>query len=104
MIYHKKSTRSLIRTDLCYIIASACFLNFRCHIIYDRYADKCLIGEEGGDSCGISGTGETPQWSDSDRGGSPPAPRKASVWSVNQQENNRNIVFMAYKILYLIIL
>ncbi|KZR56889.1 hypothetical protein A3781_06435 [Bacillus badius] len=35
-----------------------------------------LIRMEGADSCGISGTGETPQalWR---RGGSPPAPRKA---------------------------
>ena len=101
---HKKSTRSMIRTDLCYIIVRACFLNFRCLIIYDRYADNCLIGAEGGDSCGISGTGETPQWSDSDRGGTQPAPRKASAWSVNQQKNNRNIVFVTYIILYLSIL
>ena len=44
-----------------------------------------LIGVEGGDSWGMSGTGETPQWSVSDRGGSPPAPRKASAWNANQQ-------------------
>ncbi|QBQ05037.1 hypothetical protein E2C16_04835 [Sporosarcina pasteurii] len=42
-----------------------------------------MIGAEGGDSCGISVTGETPQWSDSDRGGSPHAPRKASAYSGN---------------------
>ncbi|WP_226655466.1 hypothetical protein [Pseudalkalibacillus hwajinpoensis] len=35
------------------------------------------------DSCGISGTGETPQECKR-RGGSPPAPRKASTWSANQ--------------------
>ncbi|AGK55501.1 hypothetical protein B1NLA3E_18785 [Bacillus sp. 1NLA3E] len=34
------------------------------------------------DSCGSSGTGETPQAER--RGGSPPAPRKASTWSGNQ--------------------
>nr|WP_090741335.1 hypothetical protein [Mesobacillus persicus] len=35
------------------------------------------------DSCGGSGTGETPQ-ERKRRGGSPPAPRKASAWSGNQ--------------------
>ncbi|TCJ03360.1 hypothetical protein E0Y62_14790 [Cytobacillus praedii] len=35
------------------------------------------------DSCGSSGTGETPQERQR-RGGSPPTPRKASTWSGNQ--------------------
>ncbi|WP_090741470.1 hypothetical protein [Bacillus persicus] len=35
------------------------------------------------DSCGSSGTGETPQ-ERKRRGGSPHAPRKASAWSANQ--------------------
>jgi hypothetical protein len=35
------------------------------------------------DSCGISGTGETPNGAKR-RGGSPHAPRKASTWSGNQ--------------------
>ncbi|WP_090748755.1 hypothetical protein [Bacillus persicus] len=35
------------------------------------------------DSCGSSGTGETPQ-ERKRRGGSAPAPRKASAWSGNQ--------------------
>ncbi|WP_201765858.1 hypothetical protein [Bacillus sp. 1NLA3E] len=35
------------------------------------------------DSCGSSGTGETPQ-ALKRRGGSPPAPRKASAWNGNQ--------------------
>jgi len=37
---------------------------------------------EGGDSSGFSGTGR-PRRSRSDRGGSPPAPRKASAWNGN---------------------
>ncbi|WP_134402132.1 hypothetical protein [Peribacillus frigoritolerans] len=37
-----------------------------------------LIGAEVRDSCGSSGTGETPRRLR--RGGSPPAPRKASIW------------------------
>jgi hypothetical protein len=44
-----------------------------------------LIEVEGGDSSGISGTGETPQWSVSDRGGSPPAPWNASARNGNQR-------------------
>lgn len=38
-----------------------------------------MIVVKGGDSGGISGTGEAPQWSASDRGDSLPAPRKASA-------------------------
>ncbi|WP_289320566.1 hypothetical protein [Peribacillus simplex] len=37
-----------------------------------------LIGAEVRDSCGSSGTGETPQ------AFSPPAPRQASIWRGNQ--------------------
>ncbi|MFJ5747873.1 hypothetical protein ACIP97_04620 [Peribacillus frigoritolerans] len=43
-----------------------------------------LIGAEVRDSCGSSGTGETPQRLR--RGGSPPAPRKASIWRGNQPQ------------------
>ncbi len=31
--------------------------------------------------------GETPQWSASDRAGSPPAPWNASAWNANQRFN-----------------
>ncbi len=44
-----------------------------------------MIGVEAGDSLGISVTGETPQESEADRGGSPHAPRKASCWNANQR-------------------
>ena len=38
------------------------------------------------DSCGSGGTGETPQ-ALKHRGGSPPAPRKASAWNGNQHSS-----------------
>ncbi|MDP4550660.1 hypothetical protein Q9251_07170 [Alkalihalobacillus macyae] len=45
------------------------------------------------DSCGISGTGETPQ-ERKRRGGSPPAPRKASILERKLTHSFSNNVYM----------
>lgn len=50
------------------------------------------MGVEAGDSLGRSMTGETPQGSGADRGGSPHAPRKASGWNANQRFHDFAII------------
>jgi len=55
-------------------------------LFYLCMRDIPLIGVQSGDSCGISGTGETPQEHGfSDEETPPPAPRKASARNGNQQ-------------------
>ncbi|AZV62279.1 hypothetical protein DOZ91_18110 [Peribacillus frigoritolerans] len=61
--------------DPFFLTKKALFVNFKTKLFK-------VIGAEMRDSCGSSGTGETPQRLR--RGGSPPAPRKASTWRGNQ--------------------
>jgi len=57
-----------------------------------------LIGVEGGVSCGISGTVETPQERFLRRGDSTPAPRKASAWNANLYYSDFNAKYSIMKL------